>query len=171
MSTAKMKLETKKWLWYALVLLVCYVTQTSPKLNTVLPAMPVLVVPVATAVAVFEGEIAGAAMGAVAGLLWDLSSARVAGAHGVMLCILCVCCTLACLHLLRPTWINISVLSVVCLGITDLADFIFTYYLFFENTGVVWAKQALPSCAATAVVAPAIVLVCRLIHDKYTTEE
>ena len=171
MSTAKMKLETKKWLWYALVLLVCYVTQTSPKLNTVLPAMPVLVVPVATAVAVFEGEIAGAAMGAVAGMLWDLSSARLAGAHGVMLCILCVCCTLVCLHLLRPTWISISVLSVLCLIVTDLADYIFTYYLFFDNTAVVWVNRILPSIAATLVIAPVIVVVCRLIHNKYTTEE
>ena len=171
MSTAKIKLETKKWLWYALVLLVCYVTQTSPKLNTFLPTMPVLVVPVAVAIAVFEGEIAGAAIGAVAGLLWDLSSARVAGAHGVMLCILCVCCTLVCLHLLRPTWISISVLSAVSLAVTDLADYIFTYYLFFENTAEVWARQALPSFAATLVAAPAVVLVCRLIHDKYTTEE
>ena len=171
MSTAKLNNEIKKWLWYILILIIAYVCQTTPDLFAVFGHKPYFIVPVAVAVGVFEGEIAAAAIGAVAGLLWDLSSARIAGLHGVVLCVLCVTCCLLCLHYVRPTWFGISGLCGAVTLLAALTDYAFTFFLFYENTALLLVDRMLPSCLYTLIIAPCIVILCRGVHDKYTTEE
>ena len=71
-----------KWGCYVLALFVCAALQTTPGLFQLGEAKPLLVLPLCLAVAVFEGEFAGALLGAVGGLLWDCTAGRtVAGAR------------------------------------------------------------------------------------------
>ena len=60
-----------KWICYALLGLLCAVLQTTPGLFQFGAAKPLWLLPLALAVAVFEGEFAGAVFGAVCGLMWD----------------------------------------------------------------------------------------------------
>jgi len=60
-----------KWICYALLGLLCAVLQTTPGLFQFGTAKPLWLLPLALAVAVFEGEFAGAVFGAVCGLMWD----------------------------------------------------------------------------------------------------
>ena len=171
MSTAKLNSEIKKWLWYVLILLAAYVCQTTPGFLSFFGYKPVWIVPVAVAIGVFEGEVAAAAIGAVAGLMWDLSSARVAGLHGILLCVLCVACCLLCLHFIRPTLVGISALSGAVVTLVSLVDFIFTYFLFYDNTLALLATKVLPVCVLTVLCAPVTVWLCRIVHGKYSFEE
>ena len=58
-----------KWGCYELALFVCAALQTTPGLFQLGQAKPLLVLPLCLAVAVFEGEFAGALFGTVGGLL------------------------------------------------------------------------------------------------------
>ena len=65
-----------KWGCYVLALFVCAALQTTPGLFQLGQAKPLLVLPLCLAVAVFEGEFAGALLGTVGGLLWDYAAGR-----------------------------------------------------------------------------------------------
>ena len=67
-----------KWGCYVLALFVCAALQTTPGLFQLGQAKPLLVLPLCLAVAVFEGEFAGALLGTVGGLLWDYAAGLIA---------------------------------------------------------------------------------------------
>ena len=71
-----------KWICYALLGLLCAVLQTTPGLFQFGAAKPLWLLPLALAVAVFEGEFAGAVFGAVCGLMWDWLAGRTVGIAG-----------------------------------------------------------------------------------------
>ena len=70
---------TTKWAAYSLMLLVAATLQTMPGLFTIGGAKPIFILPLCLAVALFEGEYAGALFGAVCGLLWDYTAGRTVG--------------------------------------------------------------------------------------------
>ena len=63
-----------KWVCYAVALFVCAALQTTPGLLQLGQAKPLFILPLCLAVAVYEGEFAGALFGAVSGLLWDYTA-------------------------------------------------------------------------------------------------
>ena len=78
-----------KWICYALLGLLCAVLQTTPGLFQFGAAKPLWLLPMALAVAVFEGEFAGAVFGAVCGLMWDWLAGRTVGMLALELLLLC----------------------------------------------------------------------------------
>ena len=78
-----------KWICYALLGLLCAVLQTTPGLFQFGAAKPLWLLPLALAVAVFEGEFAGAVFGAVCGLMWDWLAGRTVGMLALELLLLC----------------------------------------------------------------------------------
>ena len=78
-----------KWGCYVLALFVCAALQTTPGLFRLGEAKPLLVLPLCLAVAVFEGEFAGALLGTVGGLLWDYAAGRTVGMLALELLLLC----------------------------------------------------------------------------------
>ena len=78
-----------KWGCYVLALFVCAALQTTPGLFQLGEAKPLLVLPLCLAVAVFEGEFAGALLGTVGGLLWDYAAGRTVGMLALELLLLC----------------------------------------------------------------------------------
>ena len=78
-----------KWGCYVLALFVCAALQTTPGLFQLGQAKPLLVLPLCLAVAVFEGEFAGALLGTVGGLLWDYAAGRTVGMLALELLLLC----------------------------------------------------------------------------------
>ena len=77
-----------KWICYALLGLLCAVLQTTPGLFQFGAAKPLWLLPLALAVAVFEGEFAGAVFGAVCGLMWDWLAGRTVGMLALELLVL-----------------------------------------------------------------------------------
>ena len=79
-----------RYLAYTLELLVLFMVQETPGL---LPAVagvrPVLLLPAAVAIAMFEEEVPALAFGIVAGLLCDFGFSRVLGFHALVLGALC----------------------------------------------------------------------------------
>ena len=78
-----------KWVCYAVALFVCAALQTTPGLLQLGQAKPLFILPLCLAVAVYEGEFAGALFGAVSGLLWDYTAGRTMGMLALELLLLC----------------------------------------------------------------------------------
>ena len=81
--------QALKWACYAAALFVCAALQTTPGLFRLGQAKPLFILPLCLAVAVYEGEFAGALFGAVGGLLWDYTAGRTVGMLALELLLLC----------------------------------------------------------------------------------
>ena len=94
-----------KWVCYAVALFVCAALQTTPGLLQLGQAKPLFILPLCLAVAVYEGEFAGALFGAVSGLLWDYTAGRTVGMLALELLLLCFALSvLVQVYLQGSTW-------------------------------------------------------------------
>ena len=118
-----------KWCCYTLLMLLCTVLQTMPGLFQFGAAKPLWLMPLALAVAVFEGEFAGALFGAVCGLMWDYTAGRTVGMLALELMILCFL-----LSAVMQLYFKASVPNFLLLGggsalLVLTLDWLFFYYM------------------------------------------
>ena len=152
-----------KWICYALLGLLCTVLQTTPGLFQFGAAKPLWLLPLALAVAVFEGEFAGAVFGAVCGLMWDWLAGRTVGMLALELLLLCFALSvLVQVYLQGSTW-NFALISTGTALVVLSLDWLFFYYM----PGYSWALSrwltfVLPSAMMTLV--PSLVLFSLVRH-------
>ena len=157
-----------KWICYVLALFVCAALQTTPGLFQLGQAKPLYLLPLCLAVAVYEGEFAGALFGAVCGLLWDYTAGRTVGMLGLELLLLgLVISVLVQLYLQGSTW-NFALISMVTAALVLSLDWLFFYYM----PGYSWALDrwltfVLPSAALTLVPSLVIFWLVRKIHEEF----
>ena len=159
--------QALKWGCYVLAMFVCAALQTTPGLFQIGQAKPLYLLPLCLAVAVFEGEFAGALFGAVCGLLWDYTAGRTAGLLALALLLLCFGLSMLVQLYLQGTARNFTMISMGMALLVLSADWLFFYYM----PGYNWALDrylsfVLPSAALTLV--PSFVLYCfvQRVHDK-----
>ena len=80
MTLGKTSKAVIKWGIYAVLLLLLYCIQTAPSLLTIHHVKPVLLIPLAVCIALYEGEVGSAVFGLVTGFLWDFASGKVGSA-------------------------------------------------------------------------------------------
>lgn len=152
-----------KWICYALLGLLCAVLQTTPGLFQFGAAKPLWLLPLALAVAVFEGEFAGAVFGAVCGLMWDWLAGRTVGMLALELLLLCFALSvLVQVYLQGSTW-NFALISTGTALVVLSLDWLFFYYM----PGYSWALSrwltfVLPSAMMTLV--PSLMLFSLVRH-------
>lgn len=156
-----------KWSIYSLLLLLLYCIQTAPSLLTIHHIKPVLLIPLAVCIALFEGEIGSAVFGLIAGFLWDFAAGKVFGFYGMVLMICCLLTALLSMYLMRVNVVNallsVGAVSLVC----NIWNFLF-YYLIWGFKGV-WISfgQLLLSSLYTMVFAAPLFYLVRLIATKF----
>ena len=105
---------------------------------------PVLIIPVAVSVALFENEAGSGAFGLAAGLLWDFSSGRLFGFYGMALMICCVCVSLLSMYFLKVNLSNAILLSAGTGFLLCLWDFIFYYLIWgYGSSAISFGKLML----------------------------
>ena len=140
-----------KWACYAVALFVCAALQTTPGLFQLGQAKPLFILPLCLAVAVYEGEFAGALFGAVSGLLWDYTAGRTVGMLALELMILCFGVSVVVQLYLKDTPSNFVLLAVVCALLVLSADWLFFYYMpGYAGAGERFLWVVLPSALMTA---------------------
>ncbi|MDF2567959.1 MAG: rod shape-determining protein MreD [Oscillospiraceae bacterium] len=162
------KKDIVKWIIYALLLLVFYILQTTPGLFQIYGAKPVLIVPLAICIAIFEGELGGAVIGLITGLLWDLSSNKLSGYNAIIIMAACIVTALLIMYLMRANWVNATILCGCTMAIHGLLDFLFYYAMWgYEGVWIVLTNRLAPMVVYTAVVTPPIFFLVRKIASKY----
>ncbi|MCL2579050.1 MAG: hypothetical protein FWE32_03355 [Oscillospiraceae bacterium] len=144
-----------KYTIYALILLLFYVLQTTPGLFAIFGIRPILVVPAAVAIAMYEGEFVGGLYGALAGLLGDMGSSMLFGFGGLIIAFFCILAGLAIIHLMHlNVWNAILFVGVTMLVMGSL-EFMFGYGMWgHPNVWMIYVHRTLPVIAYTTAVTP-----------------
>lgn len=157
-----------KWFCYALVMFVCAALQTTPGLLQIGQAKPLFLLPLCLAVAVFEGEFAGALFGTVGGLLWDYTAGRTVGMLALALLLLCFAVSVLVQLYLQCAPGNFAAISAVAaLGLLS-TDWLFFYYMpGYSGALTRYLAFVLPSAALTIPLALLEFLLVRRIYEEY----
>ena len=152
-----------KWVCYAVALFVCAALQTTPGLLQLGQAKPLFILPLCLAVAVYEGEFAGALFGAVSGLLWDYTAGRTAGMLAFELLLLCFLLSAVMQLYFKTSAANVVLLETAAVLLVLSLDWLFFYYM----PGYSWALSrwltfVLPSAMMTLV--PSLMLFSLVRH-------
>ena len=140
-----------KWGCYVLALFVCAALQTTPGLFQLGQAKPLLVLPLCLAVAVFEGEFAGALLGTVGGLLWDYAAGRTVGMLALELLLLCFGVSVLVQLYLQVNPGNFAAVSTVTALLVLSLDWLFFYYMpGYAGAAERFLWAVLPSALLTA---------------------
>ncbi len=161
-----------KWSSYLLILLLGGVLQTTPGFLQIGGVKAVFILPVCLAVAVEEGEWAGAVFGAVGGLLWDLTAGRTAGLLAIGILLLCFGAALLLELYLRSNRVNFMLLTgVSCLVLLSM-DFLFNYLMpGYARPGERFLSIILPTCVLTAAVSPLAWWLVRRATARFAPKE
>lgn len=155
MTNNRRKILTIKYCTLTVLFLLIYVLQSTPGLFSVLGVKPVLLIPAAITLAMYEGEFSGGLYGLLAGMLCDLGGFAFYGLYSVLLLVLAAAAGLLTIYLMRRTLLN-ALLMVLCTStLCGLLDFYFQYGLWaYAGIGSLFLSHTLPTIVYTTVTAP-----------------
>ena len=157
-----------KWICYALLGLLCAVLQTTPGLFQFGTAKPLWLLPLALAVAVFEGEFAGAVFGAVCGLMWDWLAGRTVGMLALELLLLCFAVGVLVQLYLQSAPGNFAVISAAAALLVLSCDWLFFYRMpGYSGSAQRYLWFVLPSAALTIPASLVEFAIVRHIYNKF----
>ena len=157
-----------KWICYALLGLLCAVLQTTPGLFRFGAAKPLWLLPLALAVAVFEGEFAGAVFGAVCGLMWDWLAGRTVGMLALELLLLCFAVSVLVQLYLQVNPGNFAAVSTATALVVLSLDWLFFYYMpGYTGAALRYVTFVLPGAALTIPAALLAFWLVQRIHDGF----
>lgn len=163
-----MRKQTKnilKWTVYIVTLLVLFILQTTPGLFQIFGTRPILVLPFAVCLSMFETEKTAAVLGALAGGLWDISSGKLLGFSLILIMLCCVFCSLLVMYLAKLNIVNALFLCAATIVIYMLFNFVFYYAMWgFDNLSAVVLHKLLPVSVYTLAVTPIIYFLTRKIY-------
>ena len=140
-----------KWVCYAVALFVCAALQTTPGLLQLGQAKPLFILPLCLAVAVYEGEFAGALFGAVSGLLWDYTAGRTVGMLALELLLLCFAVSAVMQLYFKNSAANFALIASAAALLVLTLDWLFFYYMpGYAGAGERFLWVVLPSALMTA---------------------
>lgn len=157
-----------KWGCYVLALFVCAALQTTPGLFQLGEAKPLLVLPLCLAVAVFEGEFAGALLGTVGGLLWDCTAGRTVGMLALELLLLCFAVSAVMQLYFKNSAANFALMASAAALLVLTLDWLFFYYMpGYSGAASRWLWFVLPTAALSVPVCFSLFGVVRRIHEEF----
>lgn len=160
MEFGKNKKTIVKWVVYILLLLLLCGFQSSPGLFAIWGVKPVLILPLAVSVALFEREAAAGAFGLAAGFLWDLSAGRLFGFYGMVLMLCCVAVTLLSMYCVRVNLANFVLGCLAASFLCGLWNFLFYDLLWgYEGVWLFFGKMLCQTVYTTVVGIPVYPLV------------
>ncbi|MBC8571346.1 rod shape-determining protein MreD [Zongyangia hominis] len=157
-----------KWGIYLLLVLFCYVLQTTTSLFVVFGVKPLLLVPLVVCIAMFEGEFSGAIFGALAGLYCDLGAGQLFGSNGLVLMLCCFAAGLLVHVLMRPTLTTCLILSGGTLVVRGFFDFFFNLALWdYDGISRILLTSILPVILYSLIVTPLFYYFIRKLSNRF----
>ena len=157
-----------KWVCYAVALFVCAALQTTPGLLQLGQAKPLFILPLCLAVAVYEGEFAGALFGAVSGLLWDYTAGRTVGMLALELLLLCFGVSVLVQLYLQVNFGNFAAVNTMTALLVLSLDWLFFYYMpGYASAALRYIAFVLPSAVLTLPAALLAFWLVQRIHDGF----
>lgn len=163
------KIKIKKYAVYVLLLLAAHLFQNSLQIfPSLFGVRPVLLISAAVCIAMYEGEIAGAAAGFFAGALWDTVTVAADGYNALFLAVSCALCGVVLRIFLRN-----NILTYVFVNSIITVLYFATYVIFFiTSRGIdgglqLFARYYMPMAVYSLILMPFWYLTVRRINRKF----
>lgn len=159
-----------RWLLYAAVLLLFYLFECNPIIRGY---CPLLIIPLATAVAMYEGDLAAGVFGTFCGLMLDMANGvTVVGFSAIWLLCACPFISLLARFWIKATFISHFIVNAAVAVIMGAMDFLFLHWMWegaesvISLTGVV-----LPSYGGAILFSVPIYFLVTFIVNKLRPKE
>lgn len=158
-----------RWALYSAALLVMFVFLRNPVIRG---WCPLAIIPLAVAVAMFEGDLAAGIFGAVCGLMMDIASGTTAGFYAIWL--LCACPVIS---LLSRFWIKVNIASHFVINaavsvIVAVLDVVFLHWVWEGSQfGISFVSAILPAYGGSILLAAPVYLLVAFIVKKLRPDE
>ena len=165
------KIIIAKYLLYCVLMLLLYVLQSDPNLFWIAGTKPVLVLPFAVCIAMFDQQLAGGLFGLLAGILCDTSSSMLFGFQSILYLVICTAVGLLVVYFMQPSVAN-SLIFVGCgFAARLLLEYFFYYAMWgYANTHLILLDNMLPNLIYTLVLTPVFYLLVRRMHRFFETK-
>ncbi|MBE6888741.1 MAG: hypothetical protein E7485_01825 [Ruminococcaceae bacterium] len=166
----KMKLRVfLRWTFYSVLLLLFYLWETNPLF---VRFSPLLIIPLATAVAMYEGELAAGVFGVVCGLMIDMASGTILGFSSLWLLVLCPLISLLARFYIRISFVSHLALNFAASFIMACLDVLFKHWVWEESgTSITFVNTVLPAYLGAVIGAVPVYFLVRLISMKLRPAE
>ncbi len=157
-----------RWLLYILLLLLGFCIQcTLPFLNW----QPLLIISIACAVAMFEGELSGVIFGIVAGMMNDIAIGGLFGFTSIWLAPCCMFITLLVVNLIHRNLINFMWLNASTLIIIMFFELLFKHIIWRNpDIDIIIIDYMLPSVVSAIFLSFLIYLIVKFLSNKLGNE-
>ena len=158
-----------RWLLYAAVLLLFYMLECCSMIRGFIP---LLIIPLATAIAMREGELAAGIFGAVCGLMLDMASGTITGFSALWLL---MCCPF--ISLLSRFWIRVNIFSHLILNaavcvLMGFLDFVFLHWVWEgAQSSISFVHTILPGYGGAMLLAAPVYLLVYVIWSRLRPRE
>lgn len=159
-----------KWLSYTGVLLFFYAMECNPLIRGF---CPLLLIPLATAVSMHEGDLAAGVFGVVCGLLLDIANGvTVVGFSALLLLCACPFISLLSRFLIKKTFLSHLLLNAGAAVIMAAFDLAFTHWVWEgSQTGISFVNVILPAYGGAIIGSIPIYALVNLIFTKFRPKE
>lgn len=159
------KIMAVKYMVYLLLFLILYVIQTDPVLFSIGGIKPVLVLPFAVSIAMFDKQLAGGLFGLFAGILCDTSSNVLFGFQSILYLVICIAVGLLVVYFMQPSLTNSLIFTGCGLGIRLFLEYFFYYVMWgYDNSHLILVYQMLPLLVYTLAATPLLFFLLRKMH-------
>lgn len=152
------RLKLLRYFAYTVEILVLFMIQQTPGLIPPLfGARPVLLIPAAVSIAVFESETAAMGFGLFCGLLIDFGMGPVLGFHGLLLMIICYSVGIMVINLLRTNLLTALLTGAGSAALIFLLQWVFFFVLYnYAHTGYALTAHYIPRFCYTLALLPVL---------------
>ena len=161
-----------RWGLYSFILLFLYTVMAGVSGGFFGSWQPLLIIPLAVAVAMHESELNSAIFAALCGLVIDIACGRLFGFSGVWLMPGCVGAALLVSHLIKANLLNFFWVNAVVCALMAFADYFFRYVLWNVNNAhfILW-EYILPVHLSAVAFSPLLFLAVRKISHSLSPYE
>ncbi len=167
-----MRLQSRrrlKWLCYLLLMLLCYLLQTTPRLLTFGQVKPIWLIAVCCVIAVFEQPLPAGVCGMCCGLLYDLAWGSFFGLNGGLFLLIGAGVSLFVTYLLRQR-LTVALLVTACGTLPVLLAGYLFYDVMWGYTGGRFWLLLIPNLLLTAFAALPLYPIVRLLAVRWFPE-
>ena len=162
----KMKFKSiLKWIIISVIMLSIFIFSTTGKPGEI---KPILFFPFVIVISTTENELISGIVGAISGLLVDLSCGKLIGSNAIFFLLIGVISSFFFLHLMRRNFINITVFTAIASIIHGLLDFFFYYVMWnYENLFSIFKFTIIKPIVLTTISAPIVYLFLMFILNRF----
>lgn len=159
-----------KWVFYSVLMIVFYLFSCNPIIKGF---CPLLLIPLATAVAMREGDLASGIFGMMCGLMMDMANgSSLVGFYALWLLSVCPVISLLSRFLIKVNFISHFVLNAAVSALIAVLDMLFLHWVWEGNQSVVsFVRVVLPSYFGAVLFSVPIYFLLSLVVTKMYPDE